>query len=151
MTKRVAEFGQGIRSPNPSLIFKASQAESDVFGSLVLPGSGRPESLGARMRFVSYGQNSDGSYSGFMEDDGEPEPYFHLYVAGGEYTVGNAADMREVVEGMKDRKRRAREKQLARQEELKKIPQRVADWRAHVFSQMKRDPKHFAMGGSNGK
>lgn len=149
MARRVLEFGQGIRSPNPNLIFKAPQAESDVFGSLVLPGG--PSGHGAGQRFVSYGQNPDGTFSGFIEDEGDAEPYFHLYVAGGEYTVKNANEMREVVDGMKDSKQRAEEKRLARQEELKKIPQKVADWRARVFREIERDPKHFAMGGSNAK
>ena len=60
MTERL-EFGRGIRSPDSNLIFRANQAEPDVFGRLVLPGSGR--GAGAGNRFGSWGQNEDGSYS----------------------------------------------------------------------------------------
>ena len=147
--KNRIEFGRGVRSPHPQLLFKAAQAPPDVFGRLVLPG--RPGGLGAKTRFGSWGQNDDGSYSGFVEDEGEPEPFFHLYVAGGEYTVDNAEDMREVIDGMAESKRRQEDKRLARQAEMKKIPQRVAEWREYVFSQMKHgNRKTFgAIGGSD--
>jgi len=120
-----------------------------VFGSLVLPGG--PGGIGGRTRFVSYGINPDGTYSGFIEDEGEPEPYFHLFVGGGEYTVNSADEMREVIEGTKDSKRRAEEKRLKRQEELGKMRERVAEWREYVFSQMEgKNKSSFVVKGMKG-
>ena len=152
MTDRL-EFGRGIRSPDSSLIFRANQAEPDVFGRLVLPGSGR--GAGAGNRFGSWGQNEDGSYSGFIEDEGgEPTPHFYLYVAGGEYAVTSAEDMREVIAGMEDSRHKQEEKRLEREAFVKDIPGKVAAWRERVFEEAKKlelQPTSFYMGGSNDK